>query len=118
MSDETNKGSVLLIVFSLVAAVASVFLVIIYASLAVDVIGYMLASVKEGAEGIGAAVALVFMIALLVGMILLFLVVSAIAIVARNATGFTKTIAKVAFIFHTSALVLALITLIVIKILS
>ena len=115
---KSNIGKIILVALALIATVASVVLVIIYASLAVDVIGYISSAEKEGAEGLGAAVGLIVMVVVGAGMVVLAILQTVLFAISRRMTGGVRLLATIAFLYHVTVVILAIVTLVVIKILS
>jgi len=118
MSKNNSASKIILATLAIVAMVASIVLVVIYASLAIDVIGYFVAAEKEGAEGLGAAVGLIVMVIIGIGIVCFSIVGIVMFVATRRMTGGARRLIKIAFVYHVLAAVLAIITLLIIKFLS
>ena len=115
---KSNVGKIIFAAIALIVAALSLVLVIIYATLAVDVIGYMSLLEKNGADGLGAAVGLIVMIVVGAGVLGLALIGAILFAVSRRMAGRVRTLAAATFVYHVLAVLLAIITFIVVKILS
>ena len=118
MESETRADKILLIVFASIAAAVSLFLLVIYALLAVSVIGYAVAPEQAVITGWDAAASAILIIVVLVGLIITFLGGTAVFVGSLKASGRTKAFVKITFIYHASAVALAIITLILTQILG
>ena len=110
---KSKGGKIVLATLALLVAVLSLVLVIIYASLACDVIDYALTSERENWEGLGAAVGFLLMIVFGVGIVILAIVSLIMFICLKRAEGALGIIVKVTFIYHVSVTALAIIALMV-----
>ena len=114
----SNVGKNILAIVAIVLAVLSFALVIIYATLAVDVIEYTVLSDRQGWEGLGAAVGIAVMLIVCAGIALLMIIGAVLFVLSRRVSGWVRVVVKITFIYHVLAVVLAIITLIAVKFLS
>ena len=114
---KSNAGKIILATVALILAVVSLVLVIIYASLAYDVIEYALRSEKENWEGLGAAVGLVLMIIIGSAIVVLAVVSLIMFLTSKSRSGAVGMIVKVTFIYQVSAAALAIIAFIIVRLL-
>lgn len=111
-------GKIILSVIAAALTVASLLLVIIYAFLGVHVISYMASAEKGGADGLGAAVGLIVMLIVGVGILCCMLISLLLFALSRRMSPGVKRLVSVTVVYHVIAVVLAIITLVAVIILS
>ena len=111
-------GKIILSAIATALTVASLLLVIIYAFLGVHVISYMALAEKGGADGLGAAVGLIVMLIVGVGILCCMLISLLLFALSRRMSPGVKRLVSVTVVYHVIAVVLAIITLVAVIILS
>ena len=115
---KAGAGKTVISTLAVIFTVISIVLVIIYASLAIDVIEYLTDAQKEGAEGLGAVVGLIVMVIVGAGMAVLAILDTILFALSRRTSGGARKLVTFTFVYHVLVVVLAIVTFVIIKILS